>query len=484
MNRREYALGKNIKGFELGLVGTVFVVAFSGGMVLPFYVYLFGAGVFWEYIGIMICMIAVWNFASYKLMRYSRKYMNIYSLPSYLKYRFKDEREYLRIIASSEIVILSIVIMSLLTKELGIILNEIFGLDSTFAAFFLCIIIATYLSIFGFNIIAKTAPYKAVFILAVVMTICMLTFNKMGIHTMIQNMMAMNVTGSVSNYMNVLIHNGRLLVPEDYVSLISMGLLASGMPFLLSTFFSAENSDRINVGKVVMIVFLPFFFASAAIMGGISRGYLYPQKLTNSLSKYIAIFYNKLFTDFGMNGLIGYLFLAVIILAVVITYEGSLHIIVTIIYDDIIRGGRLLRVKRKREGLYIAVITFMVTLICFIVSEFLDGFSVNVVVVFIGALGCSIAPTVFVSLAWRRMNKYGAVVGLISGLLAVPFFKYATFIGVRGDKRSLCDVMGVNSVVPSMLVAFLMIILVSLVTKKPSEKAVEEYDDIKHRIMN
>ncbi|MBO4864533.1 MAG: hypothetical protein J5517_09210 [Eubacterium sp.] len=484
MERRKYALGNNIRGYELGLISTVFVVAFTGAIILPFYVYLFGAGVFWEFVGIIICMAFVWNFESYRLMRYARRHKNILSLPSYFKYRFGDSKEYLRIVASSEIVILTMVIMSLMIKELGIILYAVFGLDTTFTTFLVCFSIALYLGLSGFDSIARTALFKAVFLLAVIIIISIFAFKTMGIHTLIQNMMAMDVTGSVSDYMNVLYHNGKLLVPEDYISLIFMGLLTSGIPFLLSVFFSANDSSKINVGKFVMIIYLFIFFAAAAIMGVISRGYLYPEKLTGSLSIYIARFFKCLSQNGNMGVALGYLYILMIVLAMVITFEGSLHVVVTIIYDDIIRAGRLVRIRKSREKLYIIVITFIISIICYVVGECLNFISINLIVTFIGALGCAVAPTVLMSLRWRRMNKFGCIAGLISGLAAVPFFKYAAFFGDSDVRLSLSDLLGVNSVALSMLVSFLMIILVSLITPKPSQEVLDEYDDIKHRIVN
>ena len=482
MNRREFALGNKIRGHEMGLVGSLFVAAFPGGMILPFYVYLFGAGVVWEAIGIVVCMTIVWSFASYRLMRYSKRHQSICTIPGYLKHRFCDEKEYLRVISSCQIVILSIIIMSLLIKELGLIMFETFGLDSTITEFWTCNIISAYICIFGYKAIVKTAPYKAAYMMAVIILISIVILKDVGFLTLIQNMMAIDVTGSVSEYMNILFHNGRPLVAEDYISLLSMGLLASGMPFLLTAFFSAENSDKINRGKIVMIVFLQLFFASAAVMGGISRGYLYPHKMTNSLAKYISLFYHKLASEGSLGKVMGYMLISLIVLAVLITLEGSLSIAMMIVYDDIIRGGRLIRIKKKNERLYIVLVTFLIGLSCFIVSECIEDFSINVIVVFIAALGCSVAPAVLLSLMWKRMTKYGAIAGMIGGMLAVPLLKYAPFFGEMGNKKTLCDILGINSVVPAMLASFLIIILVSLITPKPSAQVQEEFDDVKHRM--
>ena len=67
-------------------------------------------------------------------------------------------------------------------------------------------------------------------------------------------------------------------------------------------------------------------------------------------------------------------------------------------------------------------------------------------------------------------------------MVCVPFFKYADVFMVMGDKLTLCDVMGVNSVLPSMLCTYLIIILVSIFTPKPKEEVVNEFNDVRNRI--
>ena len=66
--------------------------------------------------------------------------------------------------------------------------------------------------------------------------------------------------------------------------------------------------------------------------------------------------------------------------------------------------------------------------------------------------------------------------------------KFAVYLADADNMIDTAEVMyirqilGVNSVVPAMLISFLMIVLVSLITPKPSEEIQEEYADIKHRM--
>ena len=90
MDIRRFSLGEKVSAINLGLYTTVFLVGFVGVIVLPFYLYLFGAGVFWEFLGIAICMLVIWNLEAYRLMRYAKNNKDIMSIPGYFTKRLKN----------------------------------------------------------------------------------------------------------------------------------------------------------------------------------------------------------------------------------------------------------------------------------------------------------------------------------------------------------------------------------------------------------
>ncbi len=484
MDIREFAIGKGVNQFEFGMLSTVFVVGITGVAILPFYVYLFGAGIFWEYLGIICCLSLVWFFESYKLMRYSRRHAEVLTLPSYFKYRFKDSNEILRLISSTEVITLSVVIAALLLKEIGIIMSMVFGWDSMLTSFAAAFILAFYLGWYGMESLIKTAIPKGVLMLIIIASICLYIFLTVGPYQLVRNMMSTDITGSVSEYINILYHDGEPLMLEDYVSLLSMGFLVSGMPFMLTSFFVSRRARTINKGRQVMIIYIILFFVAAACLGGLSRGYLYPEKITKSLSDYVRIFYEKLNSTDGMGPVMAVEFMILMMLGLICSIEGALHATITVLYNDIINSGRLIRIRKGKERLYLICLAYIVSMLSFMVGQLINSISINTIIVFIGTLGCSVSPVVFMSLFWKRMNKYGCMAGLVAGLISVPFLKYATLFNYSGQQASLCDILGVNSVLPSIMVSFLVIIVGSIITTKPDEAVVKEYDDVKHRILN
>ena len=158
MNVLRFAKGKNMKGYQLGMLTTVFLVGFMGIVVLPFYIYMFGAGIFWEYLGIFVFMIVVWNVESYRLMRYSRTSQGIISLPGFFSARFDEKTGFLRVLTSTEIIVISLVIAALMLKELNLVLNRIFEKNVDMSVFVLLVIVSVIIGRYGMEVIARTAP--------------------------------------------------------------------------------------------------------------------------------------------------------------------------------------------------------------------------------------------------------------------------------------------------------------------------------------
>ena len=482
MDIRRFSLGEKVSAINLGLYTTVFLVGFVGVIVLPFYLYLFGAGVFWEFLGIAVCMLVIWNLEAYRLMRYAKNNKDIMSIPGYFTKRFRDHRWFMRMLVSVEIIILSLVIMALITKEMTLVFNTIFGQPFRYMSLAVVVVVAIALGLFGIEYIYKSAVYKAVIIMITVISVFIYMFSQLGIYQLVKNIMSTLVTGSVSEYMNILYHNGKMLEVSDLISLASMGTLSSGMPFILNSFFAVDNSKKISTGKKIMVVYILPFFIGAAGMGGISRGYLYPEAVTRSLSEYIKLVFLSLKNSGGVGNVIAYLYIISIFIAFISAIEGSLNAVSTVILEDIVNKGRVVHIRKKNEPKVIVWCCIFVGVAVVLLSEIIGSFSISTITVFIGTMGCSISPVVFMSLVWKRMNKYGCIAGLVSGLVSVPLFKYALLFGGESGRITLCDLLGVNSVVPSIIVSFSMIILFSLITPDVSKKAKDEFMNVRNRI--
>ena len=79
--------------------------------------------------------------------------------------------------------------------------------------------------------------------------------------------------------------------------------------------------------------------------------------------------------------------------------------------------------------------------------------------------GAAFGPTLILSLYWRRMNRYGALAGIIVGGLTVVIWKQ-----VNGGLFDLYEI------VPGFLFSILSIVVISLLTSVPEEAVLQDFD--------
>ena len=85
--------------------------------------------------------------------------------------------------------------------------------------------------------------------------------------------------------------------------------------------------------------------------------------------------------------------------------------------------------------------------------------------------GATFGPAILFSLFWKRINRKGAVVGMLSGGIMVFVWKLLL--------KPLGGVFGIYELLPAFVVSCLFIVAVSLLTEKPSKELEEEFEKAK-----
>ena len=84
--------------------------------------------------------------------------------------------------------------------------------------------------------------------------------------------------------------------------------------------------------------------------------------------------------------------------------------------------------------------------------------------------GAVFGPIMLLSLYWKRTNRFGAIAGMIAGGLMVFIWKYAV--------RPMGGVWDLYELAPAFLVAIIVIVVVSLITKAPEQEITDEFDHV------
>lgn len=87
--------------------------------------------------------------------------------------------------------------------------------------------------------------------------------------------------------------------------------------------------------------------------------------------------------------------------------------------------------------------------------------------------GAAFGPVVLFSLFWKRMNKWGALAGMLTGGAVVFFWKFVIRTAFAGT------VLDIYELLPAFLAACVAIVAVSLLTKAPEQEIVAGFDAVK-----
>ena len=144
--------------------------------------------------------------------------------------------------------------------------------------------------------------------------------------------------------------------------------------------------------------------------------------------------------------------------------------------EDIISG--LFRVKLSRKAnLMIARISVVVISIIAIFFARDENSSVFQIVSFAwGGFGATFAPAVLASLFWKRTTKWGVLAGMVAGGSMIFIWKFLL--------RPLGGLWDIYELLPAFIIAAIVLVVVSLLTKKPDGEILDQFDRVAEKCKN
>ncbi len=88
--------------------------------------------------------------------------------------------------------------------------------------------------------------------------------------------------------------------------------------------------------------------------------------------------------------------------------------------------------------------------------------------------GAAFGPVVLLALFWKRSNMYGALAGMVVGGTMVFVRKYLI--------RPIGGAWNIYELLPAFLLALVINVAVSLLTKAPDKTIIKEFEDVKNNV--
>lgn len=432
---------------------------------------------FWTALGLGIGTYLNWLFIARRLRRYS-DILDAYTVPQFFSKRFHDNKNILSAVSAFVIIIFFIPYTASGFSACGKLFNSLLGINYKLAMITSAIVIAGYTIMGGFKAVSVTD-----FVQSCIMTLALIIALSYGINAaggltnIIKN--AKTIPGYLSLYNYYDFNSGIKASYGGKISVISTmawGLGYFGMPHILLRFMAIKNEKELIFSRRVASVWVFISMIAAILIGivglGITRVGLLKRFSTLATAETILVQISNLIAQHGifaafMAGVI----IAGILASIMSTADSQMLAAASAISENIICEFMGKKIDEKKRIL-IARVTIVAITILGIIFALNPESSVFYIVSFAWAgFGGSFGPVMLCALFWKRMTREGAFAGIIFGMLTVFIWKFLI--------KSLGGIFSIYELLPAFLVSFIVIIIVSLITKEPDSAILREFEQSK-----
>lgn len=437
-------------------------------MGLPGLAYLTGIGeVFWTAVGLAVGTYINWLFVAKRLRKYTKVAGNAITLPDYFSNRFRDKKKILMSIAAVLILLFFVIYLGSGFAAMGKLFKSLFGLDYTMMMIISALVIIAYSVIGGFLAVCTTDLIQGVLMFFALLAIVIFGYAAVGGADQITS----NLSG-INGYFSIWgVNNpdGNTFVQWDALTIISTlawGLGYFGMPHILLRFMAIRKVKQIKQSRRIATVWVVISLSAAILIGVIGRALLGDALMNGTQETVFSALATTLFP-----ALIAGVLISGILASTMSTSDSQLLAAASVISKNFFHG-LIKKDATDKHVLIVSKVTVIGAALIGILFALDENSTVFGIVSYAWAgFGATFGPLVILSLFWRRMNKWGALAGMISGAATVIIWKELL--------KQLGGVFGIYELLPGFIIALVAIVAVSLLTKAPSQEIIDEFDSVK-----
>ena len=426
----------------------------------------------WTAIGLFVGTYFNWLIVSRRLRRYSEK-VDAITLPGFFSKRFHEKSKIILIISSLFITLFFTVYAGQCLASCGKLFVNLFGLDYHVMMIIAAVFVLIYTILGGFlaesasdfmQAIVMIVSLSAILILAVVAA--------GGMSNVIQN--SQGIEGFFSLFETATPNaNGGFGDAKGFsfisiLSALAWGLGYFGMPQVLLRFMGIRSEKELTRSRRVACIWLFIAMTVAVFIGIVGRSFADLSYASNAESEAIFI---DLATKFLPPILAG--FACAGILAASISSSDSYLLISTSAIAENIYHGIFKKDATDKQVMWASRIAMAVITIIAMVIAWDSNSTIFGITSFAWAgFGATFGPLMLFSLFWKRTTHLGAICGMATGAVTVFVWKLVL--------NPLGGIWSVYCLLPAFILSSLVILVVSLLTKKPSNEIIEEFESVKN----
>ena len=438
----------------------------------------------WTAIGLAVGTYFNWLIVSKRLRRYSVRANNSITLPDFFSNRFREKNKHIMLLSAAFILIFFTVYASSCFVTCGKLFSTLFGVPYQAMLIVGAVFVLVYTILGGF-LAESASDFMQAIVMIVALTVIVIigVAQAGGISAVVEN--AKSIPGFLeffglatptvdSETGKQILEAGKPVFGEaanygllNVFSMMAWGLGYFGMPQVLLRFMAIRKEEELTRSRRIAMVWVIISLAVAVFIGIVGRQLFPDALLTKSSAESIFILMSESFLPPIIAG-----FVMAGILAATISSSDSYLLIAASAFSKNVFQGVFKKNASDKQVMKVSRITLLVLTAIGIAIALDENSVIFEIVSFAWAgFGATFGPIMIFSLFWKRINKPGAIAGMVSGAFMVFFWKLVL--------SKIGGVFAIYELLPAFIFSSLCIVVVSLLTKAPSKEIEEDFEAVR-----
>lgn len=443
----------------------------SGWMLmgLPGAIYVSGVSQLWIAVGLVIGAWLNYLIVAPRLRSYTHVANDSITIPDFFANRFDDKTRVLRVFSSLVIIIFFTLYTSASLVAGGKLFDTSFGFDYTTGLWVTAGVVCAYTLFGGFLAVSLTDFVQGIIMLLALVIVPLVALDHLGGFAMVSE----TVSGMNADYLRffqdakITDGSANQLSWIAIISLLAWGLGYFGQPHIIVRFMAIRSVDDVPTARRIGISWMIITIVGAMLTGFVGIAYVADTKMTLADPETIFI----VFSQFLFHPYIGGFLLAAILAAIMSTISSQLLVTSSSLTEDFYKAF-LRRDASDRELVTVGRISvLLVTLAAIALAWDPNNTILGLVANAWAGFGAAFGPVIIFSLFWRRMNRHGALAGMLVGAITVLVCTYVPINGVIINDM-------VYSIIPGFILCSLAIVVVSKLTALPATHLTDTFTEM------
>lgn len=413
----------------------------------------------WIAVGLFVGAYLNWHYIAKPLRVYTHHLDDSITIPDYFSNRFRDNKNYLRVITAIVILIFYTLYTSSGLVGGAKLFEATFNLEYSTALIVGSVIIVSYTFLGGYNAVSWTDFIQGILMmLALVITPIVVLYDIGGVVEAIKVI-------ELYDSDKLDIFRGSSII--GIISLLAWGLGYFGQPHILVRFMSIRDENEMHRAKAIGISWMGISILGSLSVGFFGFVYVVANGVDLQDSEKIFITLSQLLFNPWITGFL----LAAILAAIMSTIDSQLLVSSSVLTRDIY-NALLRKDASDKELVWVGRVTvILIAVIAWYISTDENSSVLQLVAYAWAGFGAAFGPLIILSLYNKNITKVGAIAGMVVGSLTVIIYK-----NLEGGIFDMYELL------PGFVFAFVAILLFSKVGESASSETKEVFQEVREKL--